>query len=120
MTPSDPAALARAFIADEQAGSAKPSFWTKRGSLQLEADDIRPVGLGELLARLGDDAQELGDHVIKAIVPALVAGRALAVGVCEYAGRIEFGFTADRGVIDDLALIRDYVRESYEELADAH
>ena len=31
---------------------AKPSFWTKRGSLQLEADDIRPVGLGELLARL--------------------------------------------------------------------
>ena len=31
---------------------AKPTFWTKRGSLQLEADDIRPVGLGELLARL--------------------------------------------------------------------
>ena len=31
---------------------AKPSFWTKRGTLQLEADDIRPVGLGELLARL--------------------------------------------------------------------
>lgn len=31
---------------------AKPTFWNKRGSLQLEADDIRPVGLGELLARL--------------------------------------------------------------------
>ncbi|WP_227873211.1 exodeoxyribonuclease VII large subunit [Brachybacterium ginsengisoli] len=31
---------------------AKPTFWSKRGSLQLEADDIRPVGLGELLARL--------------------------------------------------------------------
>ncbi len=31
---------------------AKPTFWTKRGSLQLEADEIRPVGLGELLARL--------------------------------------------------------------------
>src|SRR5699024_12232733 len=31
---------------------AKPTFWTKRGSLQLEADDIRRVGLGELLARL--------------------------------------------------------------------
>lgn len=31
---------------------ARPTFWTKRGSLQLEADDIRPVGLGELLARL--------------------------------------------------------------------
>ena len=31
---------------------AMPTFWTKRGSLQLEADEIRPVGLGELLARL--------------------------------------------------------------------
>lgn len=31
---------------------AKPTFWSKRGSLQLEADEIRPVGLGELLARL--------------------------------------------------------------------
>jgi exodeoxyribonuclease VII large subunit len=31
---------------------AKPTFWTKRGSLQLEAEEIRPVGLGELLARL--------------------------------------------------------------------
>ena len=31
---------------------AKPTFWNKRGSLQLEADQIRPVGLGELLARL--------------------------------------------------------------------
>ncbi|WP_058235969.1 exodeoxyribonuclease VII large subunit [Devriesea agamarum] len=31
---------------------AKPTFWSKRGSLQLEADDIRPVGIGELLARL--------------------------------------------------------------------
>ncbi|MDO5662647.1 MAG: exodeoxyribonuclease VII large subunit [Brachybacterium sp.] len=31
---------------------AKPTFWNKRGSLQLEASEIRPVGLGELLARL--------------------------------------------------------------------
>lgn len=30
----------------------KATFWGKRGSLQLEANDIRPVGLGELLARL--------------------------------------------------------------------
>lgn len=29
-----------------------PEFWTKRGSLQLRADDIRPVGVGELLARI--------------------------------------------------------------------
>lgn len=30
---------------------ATPRFWVKRGTLQLEADEIRPVGLGELLAR---------------------------------------------------------------------
>lgn len=39
---------------------AKPSFWSKRGSLQLEADDIRPVGLGELLARLEHLKRVLG------------------------------------------------------------
>ncbi len=32
---------------------AKPSFWTRRGSLQLEGRQIRPVGEGELLARVG-------------------------------------------------------------------
>lgn len=31
---------------------AKPRFWTKRGSLHLEARQMRPVGVGELLARL--------------------------------------------------------------------
>lgn len=31
---------------------AKPTFWAKRGTLQLEARDMRPVGEGELLARL--------------------------------------------------------------------
>ena len=31
---------------------AKPRFWTKRGSLELRADDIRPVGVGDLLARI--------------------------------------------------------------------
>lgn len=31
---------------------ATPRFWNKRGTLQLEADEIRPVGLGELLARI--------------------------------------------------------------------
>ncbi|WP_193103333.1 exodeoxyribonuclease VII large subunit [Brachybacterium sp. FME24] len=44
--PIEPVAGARVVV------HAKPSFWTKRGTLQLEADDIRPVGLGELLARL--------------------------------------------------------------------
>lgn len=31
---------------------ATPTFWTKRGTLTLRASEIRPVGLGELLARI--------------------------------------------------------------------
>ncbi len=31
---------------------ARPTFWEKRGTLQLVADEIRPVGVGELLARI--------------------------------------------------------------------
>lgn len=31
---------------------AKPEFWPKRGTLQLVAGEIRPVGVGELLARI--------------------------------------------------------------------
>ncbi|MGE9809339.1 MULTISPECIES: exodeoxyribonuclease VII large subunit [unclassified Janibacter] len=31
---------------------AKPEFWTGRGSLMLDARQIRPVGVGELLARI--------------------------------------------------------------------
>ena len=31
---------------------ARPRFWAKRGSLELRADDIRPVGVGDLLARI--------------------------------------------------------------------
>ena len=31
---------------------AKPTFWPRRGTLQLDARQIRPVGVGDLLARL--------------------------------------------------------------------
>lgn len=31
---------------------AKPTFWARRGTLQLQAREIRPIGLGELLARI--------------------------------------------------------------------
>lgn len=31
---------------------AKPTFWTKRGTLHLDARQMRPVGVGDLLARL--------------------------------------------------------------------
>ncbi|MCE0486254.1 exodeoxyribonuclease VII large subunit [Ornithinimicrobium sediminis] len=44
--PSPPQAGARVVV------HAKPSFWTKRGTLQLEARQMRHVGVGELLARL--------------------------------------------------------------------
>ena len=44
--PAAPEAGARVVI------HAKPAFWAKRGTLQLEARQIRHVGVGELLARL--------------------------------------------------------------------
>ncbi len=31
---------------------AKPDFWTGNGSFALQADEVRPVGVGELLARI--------------------------------------------------------------------
>ena len=31
---------------------AKPTFWERRGTLQLDGRQIRPVGVGDLLARL--------------------------------------------------------------------
>lgn len=31
---------------------AKPVFWTKRGTLQMQASEIKAVGVGELLARI--------------------------------------------------------------------
>ncbi|GAA1709759.1 amino acid ABC transporter ATP-binding/permease protein [Brachybacterium phenoliresistens] len=44
------------------------------------ADAISRLRRGDLLARLGDDAQEMADHVITAVVPAAVAAvMALAV-----------------------------------------
>lgn len=39
---------------------AKPSFWPRRGSFQLEADEVRPVGVGELLARIEHLKRVLG------------------------------------------------------------
>jgi exodeoxyribonuclease VII large subunit len=44
--PSPPRTGARVVV------HAKPTFWTRRGTLQLEARQMRHVGVGELLARL--------------------------------------------------------------------
>jgi len=68
---------------------AKPTFWTKRGTLHLDARQIRPVGVGELLARLEHlkrilAAEGLFDHDRKRPLPflprkvGLICGRASA------------------------------------------
>lgn len=44
--PSPPQTGARVVV------HARPTFWTKRGTLQLDARQMRHVGVGELLARL--------------------------------------------------------------------
>ena len=41
---------------------ARPEFWTKRGTLQLVADQVRPVGVGELLARIEHLKRVLGSE----------------------------------------------------------
>jgi len=55
---------------------ATPTFWAKRGSLSLQADEIRAVGLGELLARIEHlkrvlAAEGLFDHARKRPLPFL-------------------------------------------------
>ena len=41
---------------------AKPAWWTKSGSLQLDARELKTVGLGELLARLEALRERLADE----------------------------------------------------------
>lgn len=38
---------------------AKPTFWSKRGSFQLQVDDIRAVGLGDVLAKIEELRRKL-------------------------------------------------------------
>jgi exodeoxyribonuclease VII large subunit len=79
---------------------ARPDYYTARGSLSLRASEIRPVGLGELLARLEKlkrllSAEGLFDPARKRPLPfvprlvGLVTGRASAAerDVRENAGR---------------------------------
>ncbi|MCT1908997.1 thiol reductant ABC exporter subunit CydC [Brachybacterium paraconglomeratum] len=63
--------------------SLRTSLFT---ALASRTDDaLTRLRRGELLSRLGDDAQELGDHVIKAIVPALVAAVMLVMVLATFA-----------------------------------
>jgi exodeoxyribonuclease VII large subunit len=107
---------------------AKPSYYVPRGSLSLSADDIRPVGLGEMLARLEQRrrllaAEGLFDRALKRPLPflphavGLVCGRGSAAerDVLENARRrwpgVRFrventpvqGYDAARQVIEALA-----------------
>jgi exodeoxyribonuclease VII large subunit len=40
----------------------KPTFWTKRGTLQMQAKEIAQVGIGELLARIEQLKAQLGSE----------------------------------------------------------
>lgn len=48
-------------------------------------DGLTRLRRGDLLSRLGDDAQELGDHVITAVVPGLVAAAMTVVVLATFA-----------------------------------
>ncbi|QHN18569.1 wax ester/triacylglycerol synthase family O-acyltransferase [Gordonia amarae] len=52
-------------------------------------------------------------------VLAFMQQHALAIGVIEYCGALQFSFIADRGVLPDLGAMAEYVTESYEELVAA-
>ncbi|WP_337062072.1 exodeoxyribonuclease VII large subunit [Kineococcus sp. G2] len=92
---------------------AKPEFYAKRGTLSLSADDVRPVGVGELLARLEHlkrvlAAEGLFDPARKKPLPflprvvGLVCGRASA---------------AERDVVDNARLRWPAVRFEVREVA---
>jgi exodeoxyribonuclease VII large subunit len=64
---------------------AKPAYYVPRGTLSLAADDVRPVGLGELLARLEQRrrllaAEGLFDRELKRALPFLPRGVGLICG----------------------------------------
>ena len=64
---------------------AKPAYYVPRGTLSLAADDLRPVGLGELLARLEQRrrllaAEGLFDPALKRRLPFLPRGVGLICG----------------------------------------
>lgn len=64
---------------------AKPTFWSKRGTLQLQANEIRPVGLGDLLARIEQlkkmlSAEGLFDDELKRPLPFLPGTVGLVCG----------------------------------------
>jgi exodeoxyribonuclease VII large subunit len=64
---------------------AKPAYYVPRGTLSLAADDIRPVGLGELLARLEQRrrllaAEGLFDRALKRTLPFLPHSVGLVCG----------------------------------------
>lgn len=50
------------------------------------------------------------------MIPTLMAQRALAISITDYRDNLEFAFIADRGVMNDLPAMTDYVTEAYEEL----
>jgi ATP-binding cassette, subfamily C, bacterial CydC len=64
-------------------------------------DTLTRLRRGDLLARLGDDAQELGDHVITALVPGLVS---VVMGVAVLATFAPLSLPATASMLAALAL----------------
>lgn len=76
---------------------AKPRFYDKRGTLSLHVDEIRPVGIGELLARLEQRrrllaAEGLFAPALKRRMPLLPATIGLVTGA---------GSAAERDVLEN-------------------
>lgn len=78
----------------------------------------RSFNLPITIARGPQSPQYLAGNRIEAIVPVpvRVRDRALSIGMTTYAGRIHFGFNADRTAMWDLSMMTDYLNDSFEEL----
>jgi len=92
---------------------ARPEFFAKRGSLSLAADDVRPVGVGELLARLEHlkrllGAEGLFDAARKKPLPFLPAVVGLVCGRAS---------AAERDVVENARLRWPAVRFELREVA---
>nr|WP_276610747.1 exodeoxyribonuclease VII large subunit [Kineococcus siccus] len=92
---------------------ARPEFFAKRGTLSLAADDVRPVGVGELLARLEHlkrllAAEGLFDLARKRPLPFLPAVVGLVCGRAS---------AAERDVVENARLRWPAVRFEVREVA---
>ncbi|MEE3850974.1 wax ester/triacylglycerol synthase domain-containing protein [Gordonia sp. LSe1-13] len=82
-------------------------------SLNRRAYNV-PVGMGTspVANRFVDGCPVTAMYAI----PTLMAQRALAISITDYRDNLQFAFLADRGVMNDLPAMTEYVTEAYDEL----